>query len=165
MIVVSNTSPLTNLAAIGQLDLVRQLYAHLYIPLAVWEELRAPGVNWPGQDQVTTASWIERRLVGDRAVVTALRRDLDGGEAEAIALALELNADLILLDEKEGRHAARRLGLRVTGVGGVLLEAKAAGAISAVRPSLDALRWTAGFYLNETVYQYLLLLAGELESS
>jgi len=63
-------------------------------------------------------------------------RDLDRGEAESIALALELDAELTLLDEKEGRHAAQRLGLRVIGVAGVLLEAKANGAVDKVRPHL-----------------------------
>jgi predicted nucleic acid-binding protein len=90
-----------------------------------------------------------------------LQRDLDRGEAETIALAVELGADLLLLDEKEGRHVAQRLGLRVVGVGGILLEAKATGAIDVVRPHLDALRQTAGFYLSDSVYRYLLALAGE----
>ncbi len=165
MIVVSDTSPLTNLAAIGQLDLVRRLYTNICIPPAVWEELGATGSNWPGQDQVVAAKWIERHPVADISLVAVLMRDLDSGEAEAIALAIELNANLVLLDEKEGRHAARRLGLKVTGVGGILLEAKAAKLIFSVRPYLDALRWTAGFYLSEAVYQHLLVLAGEKESS
>jgi predicted nucleic acid-binding protein len=94
-------------------------------------------------------------------LVKALRRDLDQGEAESIALALELNATLLLLDEKEGRHIAERLGLRVVGVVGVLLEAKAKGVIDRVRPHLDALRQTAGFFLSEPVYQSALVLANE----
>jgi predicted nucleic acid-binding protein len=86
---------------------------------------------------------------------------LDLGEAETIALALELDADLVLLDEKEGQHAAQRLGLRVLGVVGILLEAKANSNINAVRPLLDALRQTAGFYLSTPVYKHALSLAGE----
>jgi len=94
-------------------------------------------------------------------LVTALRRDLGLGESESIALALELGADLILLDEKEGRHTAQRLGLRVIGVVGILLEAKTQGAIDKVGPSLDALRQTAGFYLSEQLYQSILALTNE----
>lgn len=161
MIVVCNTSPLTNLAAIGQFDLLHQLYAELHIAQGVWNELNAGGKRWPGRDEVAGAKWIKQHPVQNRALVTTLERDLDLGEAETISLALELGADLVLLDEKEGRHAAQRLGLRVLGIVGVLLEAKASGSIDAVRPLLDALRQTAGFYLSTPVYEHALSLAGE----
>lgn len=161
MIVVSNTSPLTNLAAIGQFDLLRKLHNEIHIAQAVWKELNARGQRWPGRDEVAAADWIERHTVENKALVTALKRDLDAGEAESIALALELEADLVLLDEREGRHAAQRMGLRVVGVVGVLLEAKASNAVSAIRPLLDGLRQTAGFYLSGSLYQHALALASE----
>lgn len=161
MIVVCNTSPLTNLAAIGQFDLLRQLYAELHIAEAVWDELNAEGKHWPGRDDVAAAGWVKRHSVQNQDLVTALRRDLDRGEAESIALALELDAKLVLLDEQEGRHAAQRLGLNVVGVVGILLEAKTKGAIAQVRPQLDALRQTAGFYLSGSLYQFALTLASE----
>ena len=161
MIVVSNTSPLTNLAAIGQFDLLHRLYARLYIAEGVWDELNAQGKRWPGRDEVAAADWIERHAVQNQALITVLQRDLDRGEAETIALALELGADLVLLDEKEGRHAAQRLGLHIVGVVGVLLEAKANGALDVLRPHLDALRQTAGFYLSESLYRHALELMGE----
>ncbi len=81
MIVVSNTSPLTNLAAIGQFALFHQLYGRLHIAEGVWEELNARGQHWPGRDEVAAADWIERHTVQNQALVTALRRDLDRGEA------------------------------------------------------------------------------------
>ena len=161
MIVVSNTSPLTNLAAIGQLDLLHLLYGQVHIPEAVWRELNAEGKRWPGRDEVAAASWVERRAVLNGSLVTALRRDLDRGEAETIALALELQAELVPLDEREGRRAAQRLGLQVVGVVGILLEAKTKGAIKAIRPMLDDLRQAAGFYLDDALYARTLLLAGE----
>ena len=164
MIAVSNTSPLTNLAAIGQFDLLRRLYGRLHIAQGIWEELNAKGQHWPGRDEVANADWIERHTVLNQALVTALRRDLDRGEAETIALALELGADLVLLDEREGRHAAQRLELRVTGVVGILLEAKSLGAVEAIRPHMDALRHKAGFYLSEPVYHAALSLAGESDT-
>lgn len=95
MIVVSNTSPLTNLAAIGQFHLLRQLYGEIHIPHAVWDELNAQGVAWPGRDAVEAASWVYRDDVKNATAVTALLDDLDRGEAEAILLALELGADLL----------------------------------------------------------------------
>ena len=161
MIVVSDTSPLTNLAAIGEFRLLRLLYEKLYIAPTVWQELSAGGKHWPGRADVAAADWIERYPVQNQALVTVLRRDLDRGEAETIALALEINAGLVLLDEREGRRAAQRLELDVVGVVGILLEAKAGGAIDVVRPHLDALRRTAGFYLSGSVYQHALALAGE----
>ncbi len=161
MIVVSNTSPLTNLAAIGLFDLLHHLYGGLHIAYGVWDELNAGDKRWPGRDDVAQAVWIEQHTVQNQSLVTALRRDLDRGEAETIALAVELGADLVLLDEQEGRHAAQRLGLRVLGVVGILLNAKANGAIDTLRPHLDALRQTAGFYLSASLYQHALELAGE----
>jgi predicted nucleic acid-binding protein len=163
MIVVCNTSPLTSLAAIGQFDLLHRLYARLHIAHGVWDELNAGGKRWPGCDEVAKANWLEQHAVQNQALVTALRRDLDRGEAETIALALELEADLVLLDEREGRHAAQRLDLRTVGVVGILLEARASGAVDTVRPHLDALRQSAGFYLSASLYRHALMLAGENE--
>ncbi len=78
-------------------------------------------------------------------------------------MALEIGADLVLLDEKEGRRAAQRLGLRVAGVLAILLEAKKDGAVDSLRFLMDALRQTAGFYVSDAVYQRVLALAGEME--
>jgi predicted nucleic acid-binding protein len=102
MIVVSNTSPLTNLAAIGQFDLLYRLYKQVDIAQGVWEELKAGDTRWPGCVEVSQADWVRQHPVQNRDLVAALRRDLDRGEAETIALALQIGADLVLLDEKEG---------------------------------------------------------------
>ena len=87
-----------NLAAIGQSDLLLQLCGRLHIGQAVWEELNAKGQNWPGRDEVAKADWLERHTMQNQALVTALRRDLNKGEGETIALALELGADLVPLE-------------------------------------------------------------------
>ena len=161
MIVVSNTSPLTNLAAIGQFNLLHAIYDEIYIAEGVWQELNAYGKAWPGQQETAASNWISQQKVENQNLVTALQRDLDRGEAESVALALELNADLIILDEREGRHIARHLGLNVIGVLGVLLEAKHKNHIDKVQPQLDLLRQKAGFYLSDSVYIKLLTLANE----
>jgi predicted nucleic acid-binding protein len=165
MIVVSNTSPLTNLAAIGQLGLLSLLFEHIHIPDAVWKELHAGNVTWPGREDVDAATWITRDRVPASHLLSELMADLGPGESEAIVLALDLKADLVLLDEKEGRRKAQRVGLRVMGVGGVLLAAKAQHHLAEVRPCLDNLRQRAGFYLGERVYQALLAAAGEASPS
>ena len=88
----------------------------------------------------------------NRPLVDALALDLDAGEAEAIALAVECQADLILLDERLGRQAAQRMGLTVAGTLGVVIAAKDRGILTAVRPLLDALRADAGFWIGDVLY-------------
>ena len=162
MIVVSNTSPITNLAAIGLFDLLHELYGQISIAEGVWDELNAQNVQWPGCKEVSEADWVERCIVRNQDLATALQFDLDRGESETIALAVELGASLVLLDEREGRRAAQRFGLRVVGVVGLLVEAKCGGAIDDIRPSLDALRRSAGFYIDDALYCRALTLAQEL---
>lgn len=161
MIVVSNTSPITNLVAVGQLDLLRQLYEKVLIPPAVYGELTGSSSGQPGAIEVQTLAWIETRPVADRALVTALQMELDEGEAEALALAKELAADLLLLDERRGRAVASHLDLRFIGLLGVLIEAKQRGCLAAVRPVLDDLVAKAGFWVSQQLYARVLLAAGE----
>ena len=161
MIIVSNTSPLTNLAAIGLFPVLQDLYGQIVIADAVWEELNAQNKMWPGRHEVASAGWITTQTPTNQQAIIALRRDLDRGEAETIALALELEADLVLLDERDGRYAAQRFGLDVVGVLGILLEAKSKGFISHIKPHLDALRQKAGFYIHDKLYQHILFLAEE----
>jgi uncharacterized protein len=112
VIVVSNTPSLTNLAAIGQFNLLHNLFVRVEIADGVWAELNAMSKPWPGRDETAAAAWIYRHTVQNQALINALQQDLDRGEAESIALALELGADLLLLDEREARHAAQRFELR-----------------------------------------------------
>ena len=161
MSVVSNASPLINLARVGKLDLLRQLYGELFIPEAVWHEVVIEGVGQPGADEVEAAIWIKTRSVTNTPLVSALRQELDAGEAEAIVLALETEAKMLLMDERVGREVARHLGLRFTGLIGVLVEAKHNGVLSAVKPHLDALRNVAGFRIRDVLYARVLEDEGE----
>ena len=162
MIVISNTSPLTNLAAIGQFDLLKRLFGQIIIAEGVWSELNAFGKTWPGREEVAQANWVSRSIVQNQPLINALTRDLDQGEAESIALAVAVKADLVLLDEKEARHTAHRLGFKVMGVVGILLLAHTRQYIPQVKPNLDALRHIAGFYLDEKLYQAILKQANEI---
>lgn len=156
MIVVSNTSPLINLARISRLDLLHQLYNKILIPQAVWQETVEDGVGQAGASEIGTAEWVTTRAVSNTLMVQALRQELDAGEAEAIVLALESKADLLLMDERLGRETAQHLGVRVIGLIGVLISSKSQGLIEKVRPELDALRQVAGFYLDDNLYQRVL---------
>ena len=89
------------------------------------------------------------------------RAQLAPGESEAIALALEINADLLLIDERRGRTEANRLGIRITGLLGVLVEAKQRSLIPAVRPLMDDLIATSQFRVSQALYNQILAMVGE----
>ncbi len=164
MIVVSDTSPITNLAAISQLDLLQQLYTSLIIPTAVYNEMVEVDKVVPGAVEVQTLSWIQTQAVADAQRVTDLQtsqENIDLGEAEAIILAVELKADLLLMDERRGRALATSYGLSVTGLLGVLLQAKRNGLISAVKPLMDQLIEQVDFRVSSQLYTTILQSASE----
>ncbi|NHC37557.1 DUF3368 domain-containing protein [Scytonema millei] len=162
MIVVSDTSPINNLAAINRLNLLQQLYGTITIPQAVYRELTEPDFPVAGAIEVQTFDWIQVRQVNNNGVVIALQNELDFGEAEAIALALETQAEQLLIDERLGRIVAARLNLRYTGILGILIEAKSQELIPEVKPLLDALINQAGFWVAQSLYDRVLRLAGEV---
>lgn len=96
MSIISNASPLINLARIRQFHLLRQLYSEIIIPAGVWREIVVEGSGQPGAEEVKAADWIKTETVQNEKLVHALRQELDAGEAEAIALAVEKRAELLL---------------------------------------------------------------------
>ena len=163
MIVVSNPSPIFYLSTIGQLDLLRQLYAKIVIPTTVYDEIIHVGNTDASAKVVPTLSWIKTQSATDQELVNRLRVELDPGEAEAIALAIELNADRLLMDERLERAAAIRVELQVTGVLGILIAAKRNSLIQEVKPLLDALVEQVGFWIDARLYAKVLQAVGESE--
>jgi len=161
VILVSDTSPINNLAAINHLHLLHQLYGTVLIPEAVYRELTDPNFPVAGATEVQTCDWIQTLAVSDLVLVKALNNELDLGEAEAIALAVEIQADQVLIDERRGRLVANRFNLRCTGILGILVEAKSKGLIVEVKPLLDALINGAGFWIAEPLYNSVLQLVNE----
>lgn len=152
MTVVSDSSPLIALDRIGRLGLLSQLYPLVVIPLAVRSEVfMARSVPIPG--------WIQVRALAQAIPPSVRAADLGDGETEAISLALEMHATLLILDDRAARTLAKELGLRVTGVGGVLLAAKQAGALPLVTPLVEELV-AAGFHISIPVREELRRLAG-----
>ncbi|UBF29258.1 DUF3368 domain-containing protein [Kovacikia minuta CCNUW1] len=162
MIVVSDTSPLSNLAIVEHLWLLRQLYTTVIIPQAVANELASAGDEDQRVTDVLFLDWVEIREVTNLELVAELRqRNLDLGEAEAITLTVELQADELLIDERLGRREATQLGLPIVGILGVLLVAKQRGLIPAVQPVMNALISEAGFRVSSQLYTDILSAAGE----
>jgi hypothetical protein len=163
MPVVSNTSPLLNLAIVDQLHLLRQQFPEVITPAAVRGELQLD-TSRPGAAALRAAfaaGWLQEAPITNMHLAQSLRLDLDNGEAEAIALALEKNATHILLDERDARTAARLLGLRPVGVLGIVLLAKERGDLQAVQPVIDRLRNEAGFFIAGPLATRVLEAAGE----
>ena len=157
MIVVSDASPLIALARIDRIELLREMFGTLLLPDSVWQEITNAGTERPGAASIVRADWIERRSISDSALVARLRLDLGAGESEAIALAQETHADVLLIDERLARVAAQRLGLRVTGLVGVLIEARERGLLTDAAIVAKDLEQKAGFWLSDDLRR---LIAG-----
>ncbi|MBN1876349.1 MAG: DUF3368 domain-containing protein [Anaerolineae bacterium] len=160
MQVVANAGPLIALARIGQFELLHSLYGQLYISPAVQAEVVFSGRGRPGAGEVTAATWVHIVEVRDTTAVQLLRERLDAGESEALVLALQLAADLLLIDEARGRRVAEARGLPKTGTLGTLIAAKKRGLIPAVVPLLDSLQ-VSGFRMSVDLYREVLRLVGE----
>ncbi len=150
-----------NLAVIGRLDLIERLYVSVNIPEAVARELAAALPDQFSAQAMKKLAWLTVHPVKNRQMTESLLLDLDAGEAEAIALSVEMKAGLLLLDERRGRNIAQRFGLKFIGVMGMLIEAKRKGHLPAVKPSLDDLIATAGFWVDNRLYARVLQEAGE----
>lgn len=161
MITVSNTSPISNLAKVGQLNLIQQLYETILIPTAVYEELLDERAGNTVIAAVQSAMWLEVQTVQNQELVSELQNRVNVGEAEAIALAVEINASRLLIDERLGRQVATEKGLKITGVLGILVAAKHRGLITIVKPIVDDLINQAGFRISSQLYTDVLNAASE----
>lgn len=160
MIIVSDTTPFSNLLQIGELELLPTLYQQIIIPTTVFSELKILEKRGFSIQSGINAGWIIIKAPQSYEVVNELLTFLDQGESEAIALAIELQADYLLMDEKEGRQEARARAIPVIGTLGLLLEAKKRGLIPNVKTKMDALR-NINYWISEELYQQVLMLAEE----
>lgn len=158
MIIISDTSPVTNLIQIDHLFILKQLFNQVIIPGSVYAEL----CEIPKQKKILDSeSWILTKQVVDLQLVSQMEKELDKGEAESIALALQLHADYLLIDEIRGRHIAAEKGLKIVGLLGILVKAKERGIIASAKLLLDRLMNDAGFRIHASLYDRLVELSGE----
>jgi hypothetical protein len=161
--VVVDSSVLISLAAGEQFPLLREFYNTIYIPPEVWNEVSCAPKPFGAKEaqQARAAGWLIVQTPSEMKRVLSLPFSLQPGEAQALALALELPDALLLVDDAQGRRAARALGITYTGTLGVLLRARAEGKISALRPVLELLKQRTTFWLSAVVYEAALKQAGE----
>ena len=136
----ADTGPLIALARVDRLELLPGLFGNGVIPPAVHREARTESGR-PGARRIRealSAGWLRVATLGDDAPPDLLRV-VDPGEAEAMTLCLQQQARLLLIDDAKGRKTARRAGIPLVGVAGVLLAAKSKGLLAVVSPALDDL--------------------------
>jgi hypothetical protein len=159
-VVVSDNSPLRALAHLGHVDWLEDFFDQVFLPPAVASELEHPPAAFK---PLKVSSWpfLQIRTPQNTARVAELRTVLDAGEAEAIAMAEEIHADVVLIDELAGRDVAQSSGLTVLGTLGIFLEAKQRGACPAVRPLLDRLQTELSFFVSTSLREAILRQADE----
>jgi predicted nucleic acid-binding protein len=158
--IVCNAGPLIALSMVECLELLAKLYRHVLVPEAVIHEVTGSGAGRIGSEQIKSASWIEvvRLEVPPEPLLAG---ELGLGEAEVIASAQRLGASLALLDERRARRIAEQAyHLRVKGSAGILVAAKQAGLIPAVRPLLSAMS-EQGYFLSQRLIEAAARKAGE----
>ena len=148
-LIISDTSCLIILDKIRELDLLRQLYNTVTITQDILLEY---GEKLP--------DWIEVQQANDQYKQQLLEMQIDKGEASAIALALEISDNIVILDDWKARKLAERLGLTVTGTLGVIIKAKNTGRIQSIKPYLEKIRKT-NFRISEELEQVALKEANE----
>jgi len=160
VIIVSDTTPLSELAKVGQVALLQGVFGQVIIPKEVHDELTRG--NHPAIVALQAVDWIEVRSVSDSQKVSTLRTQtqLGLGECGAIILAEELGTARLLLDDQEARREALSRNLPVIGTVGVLLIAKQRGLIPSAQQILDDLI-AQGTYISQKLYQYVLTQAQE----
>lgn len=148
MVIISDTSVISNLEQVELLQILHKLYKEVYIPPAVAREI----ATWHPKLLLETP-WL--RVISPRNIdlISNLELSLDRGESEAISLSLELEADLLLIDEKAGRRKAKELEINITGILGLLLIAKESSLIPLVMPVIEKLKVNTSFYVHDSLYQ------------
>jgi len=160
VIVVADSTILIGLAKLGKLTLLKEIFPKVSIPEEVFREVAERGKDKPGSGLIKESTWIEKKTVKDKTQVNFLMGSLERGEAAVLALAKELKADLILLDEEKARKTAVIAGFNLMGLLGLFILAKNIGLINEVRPLINELM-TKKFRISDKIIEEALKKAGE----
>ena len=150
IIIITDTSCLIALSKVNVLHLLRELYEHVIITEEIYAEFGEP-----------LPEWIEIKQVTNKKYQQLLENNFDKGEASAIALAIELENVLLVVDDLKGRKEAERLGIKITGTFGILFRMKQNGKLPALKPYLELLQ-TSGFRITSEIIERLLQESGEI---
>jgi uncharacterized protein len=159
-IIVSDTSPIRALHFLGRVDWLATIFDEVYIPPAVVKELAQPAARYLPINANLYPFLLVRPPPNSPRLIQ-LQEELEEGEAEALALAEDLRADTVLIDEMQGRKVAQEMGLFVIGTVGILLQAKKKSLCPKIAPLLDRLTKELGFFLSVKLRAQALKVAGE----
>ena len=151
-IVISNATPIISLCSVGYEFILKELFRHILIPQAVDMELRS--LDKPGS-RFSDLKWVEVVSVQNEEVIVFLRKDIDKGEAETIALAKQMNADVVIIDENAGYQIARHFGLPVVRTLSILNVAKDRKIISKIRPIVEQMVQRGRWYSKDVIDKFL----------
>jgi predicted nucleic acid-binding protein len=158
MIIISDTTPISNFIQIERLNILRLLYHEIIIPEKVVEELNA---KFDFEGILTKNTWIKVGHLSKISEKLLAFKNLDSGELEAISLALESKANKLIIDEVNGRVVAKNLGLEIIGTLGILTEAKKKNLISNIKIEIEKLK-EIDFWMSETLINSILKQANEI---
>lgn len=159
--IVSNTTPISNLLHIDKISLLAELFGTVYIPEAVGNEVNVVFSSCEQWQKCVEGEQIIIQPISNTILAKQMVPFLHQGEAEAICLGLEKKAKLCLIDDKDARTIAELNNLRVTGTLGILLKAKKTGSISSVKQLIDRLRTEHHFWVKQDMYEKVLHMAKE----
>lgn len=160
MSVVSNTGPLIALAKTDRLALLRQLFGEVLIPVVVQRELLGKSGTEAGRLDTALSDFVHVADLDHYAPeIMVATLGLDAGERDAVALAYQKGLPLVI-DDRAGRRSAQRLGMKITGIAGIMIQARKRGLIASVPQELEAIRHH-GYWLSDELIEIATTLAGE----
>jgi predicted nucleic acid-binding protein len=160
MMVVSNSGPIIHLSMGRQIGLIPRLFGEVLVPRTVYREVVEDGAGLPGSLELRTATWTRVVDVDRTSFARLAGEHLDPGETAAIALSIQERAERLLVDDREARDVAARLGIPVIGTLGILLAGLRVGAISRIAPVLAQMK-QQGFWVSPQLERDVLRQAGE----
>ncbi len=151
-IVISNATPIISLCSVGYEFILKDLFGHIIIPLAVDIELRA--LNKPGSD-FSDNKWVDVISIKNKEIVHFIRKDLDLGEAETIALAKQMQADIVIIDENIGYQIAKYFDLPVVRTLSILKSAKDKQIVDKIKPIVEQMVQKGRWYSKNVIENFL----------